>query len=66
MVYRDYGYNRKAEVLRDEEYESGKKSLADMGIEEVPSKGEDSFRFIFFKDEVPEFQSYRIKVLEVK
>src|SRR5262245_46367751 len=25
VVTRDYGYNRKAEALRDEEYESGKK-----------------------------------------
>ena len=65
-VYRDYGYNRKAEALRDEEYESGEKSLADMGIEEIPSKAEDSFRFYFLKGDIPEFQSYRIRVLEVK
>jgi hypothetical protein len=66
VLYRDYGYNRKAEMLRDEEYESGEKSLAEMGIEEIPSKGEDGFRFVFFKDDISEFQGYRIRVMEVR
>ena len=63
-VQRDYGYNRKAEMLRDEEYESGKKSLADMGIEKIAAGAQDDFRFIFFKKDIPEFQSYRVRVLE--
>ncbi len=66
VVYRDYGYNRRAEILRDEAYESGKKSLAEMGVKGIPSGGKDSFRFPFFKDDVPEFQSYRIRILEAK
>ncbi len=63
-VLRDYGYNRKAEALRDEEYESGKKSLADMEVESLAAGAQDEFRFIFFKKDIPEFQSYRIRVLE--
>ncbi len=63
-VLRDYGYNRKAEALRDEEYESGKKSLADMEVEQIAAGTQDEFRFIFFKKDIPEFQSYRIRVLE--
>lgn len=63
-VQRDYGYNRKAEMLRDEGYEAGKKSLADMGIEKIATGAQDDFRFIFFKKDIPEFQSYRIRVLE--
>src|SRR5216684_8064467 len=59
-VLRDYGYNRKAETLRDEEYEAGKKSLADMGIENIAAGARDDFRFLFFKRDIPEFQSYRI------
>jgi hypothetical protein len=63
-VLRDYGYNRKAEALRDEEYEAGKKSLADMEVEQIAAGTQDEFRFIFFKKDIPEFQSYRIRVLE--
>ena len=64
VLQRDYGYNRKAEALREEEYESGKKSLADMKIEPVPAGTQDGFRFFFFKNEIPEFHSYRVRFLE--
>jgi hypothetical protein len=63
-ILRDYGYNRKAEALRDEGYESGKKSLADMEVEQMAAGTQDEFRFIFFKKDIPEFHSYRIRVLE--
>jgi len=66
VLRRDYGYNRKAEALREEEYESGKKSLAEMKIEPVTAGTQDGFRFFFFKDETPEFHSYRIRFLESK
>lgn len=66
VVFRDYGYNRKAEALREEAYETGQKMLADMGIEEVGVGAQDRFRFFFFKEEVPEFRSYRIRVLETR
>lgn len=64
VVFRDHGYNRKAEALREEGYESGKQSLADMKVEQIGVGERDDFRFIFFKADVPEFQSYRIRVLE--
>ncbi len=66
VVFRDYGYNRKAEALREEAYETGQKMLADMGTEEVGVGAHDGFRFFFFKEEVPEFRSYRIRVLETR
>lgn len=64
VVRRDYGYNRKAEALREEDYETGKKSLAEMNIDPVTAGAQDGVRFFFFKDETPEFHSYRIRVLE--
>jgi len=64
VVMRDYGYNRKAEALRDEEYESGKKTLADMKLDPLPAKAKDGFRFFFFKSEIPAFHTYRIRFLE--
>lgn len=66
VVFRDYGYNRKAEVLREEAYESGNKALADMGVERIKAGAQDDFRFIFFKPDVPEFRTYRIRVLEAQ
>lgn len=66
VVFRDYGYNRKAEALREEAYETGQKTLADMGIGETGVGAQDEFRFFFFKGEVPEFRSYRIRVLETR
>lgn len=64
VVLRDFGYNRKAEALREEEYETGKKTLADMKLEPLPAGTKDGFRFFFFKSDVPEFHSYRIRFLE--
>jgi hypothetical protein len=64
VLHRDYGYNRKAEALREEDYETGKKSLAEMNIDPVAAGAQDGLRFFFFKDETPEFHSYRIRLLE--
>ena len=64
VLHRDYGYNRKAEALREEDYETGKKSLAEMHIDPIAAGAQDGLRFFFFKDEIPEFHSYRIRVLE--
>jgi len=66
VVFRDYGYNRKAEALREETYETRQKALADMGIEEIGVGAHDGFRFFFFKEDLPEFRSYRIRVLETR
>lgn len=63
VVFRDYGYNRKAEALRDEEYEQGRKSLQEMGVDTIAAGAQDTFRFVFFTADVPEFRSYRIRVL---
>jgi hypothetical protein len=64
VLHRDYGYNRKAEALREEDYENGKKSLAEMNLDPVAAGAQDGLRFFFFKDETPEFHSYRIRLLE--
>jgi hypothetical protein len=66
VMFRDYGYNRKAEALREEVYEKGQKSLQDMGVEGIDSSAHDTFRFIFFKADVPEFCSHRIRVLQAQ
>lgn len=64
VAHRDHGYNRQAEALREEDYETGKKSLAEMKIDLVVTGAQDGLRFFFFQDETSEFASYRIRVLE--
>jgi hypothetical protein len=64
VIVRDYGYNRKAEALREEAYEAGKMTLAAMKIEPIGAGAEDSFRFLFFKSDTPKFRSYRIRITE--
>jgi len=66
VIMRDYGYNRKAEALREEEYEAGKKSLVEMAIEQLKPGEQDGFRFFFFKEDLPEFHSYRVRLLETR
>jgi len=66
VVLRDHGYNRKAEALREEAYETGKTPLMEMGVERIEIGAQDEFRFIFFKADVPEFRSYRIRMIETR
>lgn len=66
VIVRDYGYNRQAEALREEAYESGKKTLKEMGIASLKTGAEDSFRFLFFKADIPAFHSYRIRIVETQ
>lgn len=66
VVFRDHGYNRKAEALREEAYETGKTPLTEMGVEKIEVGAQDEFRFIFFKADVPEFRSYRVRLIETR
>lgn len=66
VIVRDYGYNRQAEALREEAYESGKKTLKEMGIASLKAGAEDSFRFLFFTGDIPAFHSYRIRIMETR
>lgn len=66
VLIRDHGYNRQAEALREEAYESGKKTLEEMAIPPLKAGVEESFRFLFFKADIPEFHSYRIRIIETR
>lgn len=66
VVFRDHGYNRKAEALREEAYESGQKTLTEMAVEPIGVGAQDDFRFIFFRSDIPEFHAYRIRVIEAR
>lgn len=66
VVFRDHGYNRKAEALREEVYETGQKTLTEMAVEPIAAGAQDEFRFIFFRADIPEFHAYRIRILEAR
>ena len=54
---------------RGEEWQTGEPfgvelQVAEIEVEHIAAGTQDEFRFIFFKKDIPEFQSYRIRVLE--
>ena len=55
------GYNRSAEAMRPDE--EGKVHPED--VKPIPAGGVDSYRMVFFHDEVPRFTSQRVRVTEV-
>ena len=61
----EYGYNRKAEDLRGPEYEAGQVSRDELHIEPLAPGATDDFRMIFFRVDVPRFEKWRVRVLEV-
>jgi hypothetical protein len=50
VVAREYGYNRRAEALREEALENREGSLSEIDIEPIPPGGTDSFRMFFFRE----------------
>jgi hypothetical protein len=55
------GYNRNAESMRPDE--EGKVHAEK--VTPIPAGGTDSYRMVFFHDEVPRFASQRVRVTEV-
>lgn len=62
VVLRDQGYNRTAETLRDSEGHSTTPLPDAARPPPIPPGATDSFRMFFFRDETPQFASYRIRV----
>ncbi|HEY2776220.1 MAG TPA: FxLYD domain-containing protein [Candidatus Binatia bacterium] len=55
------GYNRSAEGMRpDEEGNTHPEE-----VKAIPAGGTDSYRMVFFHDEVPKFKNQRVRVTEV-
>jgi hypothetical protein len=55
------GYNRSAESMRPDEEGNVHAEL----VKPIPAGGVDSYRMVFFHDEVPRFKSQRVRVVEV-
>lgn len=65
VVYREYGYNYRAEELRGATYENGWITRGELHIDPILPGETDMFRMLFLRDEIPPFQSWRVRVLEV-
>jgi hypothetical protein len=55
------GYNRSAESMRPDE----EGQVHPEKVQAIPAGGVDSYRMVFFHDEVPRFASQRVRVSEV-
>lgn len=62
VVHRESGYNRKAEALRDEGFESGSSSLEEKKVEPVAPGETETFRMFFFREDLPRFEDFRVQV----
>jgi hypothetical protein len=62
VVAREYGYNRRAEALRDPAVESGASSRESLAIAPLPPGESDLFRMMFLRGAVPRFDGWRVRV----
>lgn len=62
VVAREHGFNRRAEALRDPRVESGEVAAATLAIAPLRSGETDRFRMIFFRDAVPRFDAWRVRI----
>lgn len=66
VVAHEFGYNHRAEALRDPAVEAGDDDRARLDIRPLPPGASDSFRMVFFRADVPRFVRWRVRVLEVR
>ena len=62
VVAREYGYNRRAEALRDPDVESGAVRREDLAIAPLQPGESDLFRMIFLRSSTPRFDTWRVRV----
>jgi hypothetical protein len=61
----EHGYNFRAEALHDAAVETGRVAPGDVPIRPLAPGEKDMFRMVFFRSDVPRFQRWRVRILEV-
>jgi hypothetical protein len=61
----EYGYNFRAEALRGAAVEAGEVASAEVPIRPLAPGEKDMFRMVFFRSDVPRFERWRVRILEV-
>jgi hypothetical protein len=62
----EYGYNFRAEALRSPAVEAGQVAMASVPIQPLAPGEKDLFRMVFFRSDVPRFERWRVRILEVR
>ena len=62
----EYGYNFRAEDLRSPAVEAGEIQAAEVPVQALAPGEKDLFRMVFFRCDVPPFESWRVRILEVR
>ena len=66
VVASEYGYNHAAEDLRSPEYERGEVKREGLDVRPLAPGAIDLFRMVFFRNEVPRFARWRVRVTEAR
>ena len=62
----EHGYNLRAEALRNPAVESGATPAAAVPVRRLAPGETDLFRMVFFRADVPHFDRWRVRVVEVQ
>ncbi len=62
VVAREYGYNRRAEAMRDPNVESGAVPPDDLAIPPLQPGESDLFRMVFLRGSMPRFDTWRVRI----
>ncbi len=65
VVAHEFGYNRRAEALRDPDVEAGRQDAADLTLQPLAAGERDSFRMLFLRGDAPHFDSWRVRIESV-
>jgi hypothetical protein len=66
VVASEYGYNFRAEALRSPAVEAGEIPLAEVPIRPLAPGEKDLYRMVFFRTDVPRFDRWRVRIVEVR
>jgi len=62
----EYGYNFRAEALRSAVVEAGEVAPTAVPLRPLAPGERDLFRMVFFRSDVPRFERWRVRILEVR
>ena len=62
----EYGYNLRAEGLRSPAVEAGDVPATAVPVRSLAPGEKDLFRMVFFRADVPRFDRWRVRILEVR
>ena len=66
VVASEYGYNFRAEALRSPAVEAGEVPIAEVPVRSLGPGEKDLFRMVFFRSDVPRFERWRVRIMEVR